>query len=240
MTNTLGYTSALAIYVVLQLLWTLIVRIFPEFIGGTLLKKVERNNSLQLEKFKDENNRQIEELKAKLDHFRDRGIRSNEKEFKAIAAAWGHFFDAYIATMQCAVAFNRHPDFRRLSDAEAKQYLGSEDLSERQREQIMGDSDRNRAYSRVVELNQINAAGLAIYNARNLIGKQAIFIPDNLLASFEANLKMLSEAQIQRSMEPHYGAHSELKGVEWILSNGENARAALLTAVRQRIFSHDK
>jgi hypothetical protein len=240
MTNFSNYAAILALYVALQLVWTLIIRTFPDFIGRALLKRVERKNSLELEKLKDENNQQIEELKVRLDHLRDRGVRSNEREFQAIAAAWDHFLDAYAATMQCAVSFNQHPDFQRLTDTDAKQYLDSSELSERQRDQVMSAADRNRAFSRCIEINQINAAGRAIYNARNLIGKQAIFIPDDLLASFEANMRKLSEAQIQRSMEPHYGAHSALKGVEWLVTNGEGERASLLTAIRQRIFSHER
>jgi hypothetical protein len=180
--------------------------------------------------------RQIEKLRAELALVGDRGIRSNEKEFQAITAAWEHFLDAYGATMECAIAFRRYPDFRKLSEMEVKQYLESTEITDRQREAVMTAADKNATFSRLVEINQIHAAGVAIYNARNLIGRQAIFIPDDLLALFEATMKKLSEAQIQRSMEPHYGAYSELKGVEWLVENGERERVSLLAAVRQRIL----
>ena len=218
MTSPWSYALILALYAALQLAWTLIIRTFPDFIGGALLKRVERNNSVQLEKLKDENNRQIEELRARLDHLRDRGIRSNEREFQAITAVWEHFLDAYAATMQCAVAFSQHPDFNRLSDPEAKQYLDSVDLSERQREKIMSATDKNSSYSRFVEINQITAAGLAIYNARILIGRQAIFIPDDLLAQ---GCSMLStEAPVGQGIES-----SESGGVS-VLTEGAGSVTA--------------
>ena len=192
----------------------------------------------RLEALKHDQNQKIEELRAGLALMGDRGIRSNEKEFQAISAAWEDFLDAYGATMQCAVAFIQHPDLQRLSEEELNQYLETNDLSDRQREEIMNAPNKNKAFSRLIEIKQINDAGLAIYKARNLIRKQAIFMPDSLLNDFEKMMKRLSAAQIQRSIEPHYGAYQQ-KEVEWLIVNGENERASLLAAVRQRIFRQD-
>jgi len=209
------------------------------FIGLAPTKLGEKFLNHHLERklatLRHDQNRQIEELRAKLAHLGDRGVRSNEKEFQAIAAAWEHFVDAYAATMLCAIAYSSHPDLGKLSDDETTRYLESSDLSEQQRARVMAASDRNKALARAVEMNQINAAGLAIYTARNLIGKQAIFIPDELLSAFELMMKNLSAAQIQRSIEPNYGAYG-LKHVEWLLTNGDAARQELLTTVRKRIF----
>ncbi|HUZ64535.1 MAG TPA: hypothetical protein VMU82_12615 [Acetobacteraceae bacterium] len=191
----------------------------------------------KLSALKHDQNEQIEKLKTKLAHLGDRGVRSNEREFRAIEAAWEHFLDAYGATMQCAIAYMQHPDFQGLSDIEARQYLESSDLSDRQRQAVMSEANRNKAFSRFIEINQISKAGLAIYNARNLIGKQAIFIPDDLLASFEAMMKRLSAAQIQRSIEPQYGA-SGLNDATWLITNGESERTSLLAAVRERISGY--
>jgi hypothetical protein len=190
----------------------------------------------RLAELRHDHSRQIEKLRAELALVGDRGIRSNEREFQAIAAAWEHFLDAHAATMECAIAFSRYPDFQKLSEVEIKQYVESAELTDRQREAVMTAADKNTTFSRLVEFNQISAAGMAIYNARKLIGRQAIFIPDDLLAAFEAKMMKLSEAQIQRSIEPHYGAYSELKSVEWLVKNGEHERALLLAAVRQHIF----
>jgi hypothetical protein len=141
------------------------------FIGLAPTKLGEKFLNHHLERklvtLRHDQNRQIEELRAKLAHLGDRGVRSNEKEFQAIAAAWEHFVDAYAATMLCAIAYSRHPDLRKLSDDETTRYLESSDLSEQQRARVMAASDRNGALASAVEMNQINAAGLAIYTARN-------------------------------------------------------------------------
>ncbi|HEY1935415.1 MAG TPA: hypothetical protein VGG99_25690 [Acetobacteraceae bacterium] len=184
-------------------------------------------------------NLQTEELRAKLAHVSDRGIRSNEKEFRAVTAAWEHIVDAYTATMRCAIAYSQFSDLRSLSDDETRRYLETCELSDQQREEIMKANDRAKALLRYTEVNQINAAGLAIFNAQRLIDKQAIFIPDELLASFEGMMKKLRAAQVQRAIEPHYGAYDG-KDVERLLLDGESERGALLKIVRQRIFRNGK
>ena len=69
----------------------------------------------ELEAFKHGLEAQIEQLRAKLAHLGDRGIRSNELEYKAIIIAWEQFADAYVATHNCVVSFISHPDFKQMS-----------------------------------------------------------------------------------------------------------------------------
>jgi hypothetical protein len=210
-------------------------KIFGHYLDRRLTA-LKHDQDLQIESLRHDHNQDIEELRAKLAHVGDRGIRSNEREFQAVTAAWEHFHDAYNATMLCAVAFKQYPDFQRMPDIEIEQYLQSTDLTDRQREMVMKADDKRATFSRLVDLNQINAAGRAIYEARNLIGRQAIFIPDDLFASFEAKMMMLSRAQIQRSMDTGYRASEH---VEFMIKNGQHERALLLAAIRQRIFSAD-
>src|SRR6185312_13827822 len=112
--------------------------------------------------FKHSLDTEIEQLKARLAHLGDRGVRSNQLEYAAIIAAWESFVDSNIATNQCAVAMISHADLSRMSDDEATMYLQSTEFSELQRQEIMTASDRNRAFVKTVELRQIAHAGNAI------------------------------------------------------------------------------
>jgi hypothetical protein len=59
----------------------------------------------QLASFKHGLEGQIEQLRARLAHFTDRGVRSNELEYKAIIVAWEHFVVAHMATYNCVIRF---------------------------------------------------------------------------------------------------------------------------------------
>jgi hypothetical protein len=148
---------------------------------------------------------QIEQLKARLAHFGDRGVRSNELEYAATIASWEHFVDAYIATYQCVISYLSHPDFSRMTDDEVRQYIKTTEFSEAQQEQMLGASDRNRMYSKITELRLIGKAGEAIFDARSVLRKQGIFIPKELEDEFENALKLFSEVQVHRSIQFQYG-----------------------------------
>jgi hypothetical protein len=96
--------------------------------------------------------------------------------------------------------------------------------------------DKNKAFRDFVNLNYISEAGVAIFNARSTLRKQAIFIPDDIQSVFSESLDPLSKAQIQRSMEPFYGAHSKLGGVDFLLTNSDKIFRDLLTPVRRRML----
>jgi hypothetical protein len=64
----MSYAGVLALYALLQIVWTLLIRTFPNFLGGILLKGVERRNAVAIERVKDELSRntqlEIERLRA--------------------------------------------------------------------------------------------------------------------------------------------------------------------------------
>jgi hypothetical protein len=195
----------------------------------------------QIAHLKADQDRQLEEFRSKLAHVGDRGVRSNEKEFQAVVAAWESFLVAYSATMQCAIAAKEYPNLDGLPEPDIRRYLETTDLSEMQREKVMeAGCAKNQTLARILDAKDIYAAGLAIQSARKVIGNQSIFIPDDLLALFNTTIQHLFDAYIQRYMEPNYGAFSDrMKSVENLIMTGERQRQALLNAVRARIFRHE-
>jgi hypothetical protein len=210
------------------------------FVGLAPTKLGERFLNHHLEKkladLRHDQNQQIEKLKEQLGHIGDRGIRSNEREFNAISAVWESFVDAYVSTQRCAIAYTEHPDLSRLSEEEVESFLTSTDLRDRQRKEVQEARDKNRAYSAAVNNNYISEAGKAIYDTRTLLRKQCIFVPEDLTRLIEFRLNKLSEAYVQRRMEPTYGAHSEIGAVEFLLTHGNTMFDELLAAVRLRLL----
>jgi hypothetical protein len=181
--------------------------------------------------------KQIEEIKAGLDHLRDRSTRSNQGEYNAVVAAWEHFTDAYIATQQCIVSFISHPDLNQMSAEDLDGYLETTPLSLQQKKQVAKASDKTRMYVKIVQLRYINAAGAAIYDARSILRKQGIFIPEELEAAFENALKSCSEAHVEQSMRFEFGrAGGDRDATGALVRDGVATSQTLKTAVRERIF----
>jgi Fe-S-cluster formation regulator IscX/YfhJ len=75
---------------------------------------------------KHEHSKDLEHLQSALDHLNDRGARSNEKEYQAIAAVWESFVEAFYATSDCVVQFMAYPDLNNFDEDELTEFLESE------------------------------------------------------------------------------------------------------------------
>lgn len=210
------------------------------FLGLAPTKLGEQFLNFHLERklaaLKHDQNQEIEQLKARLAHLGDRGTRSNEREFNAIATLWDKYVEAYVATLRCAIAFTSHPDLSNLSDEDVTNFLNSTELSDAQKAEVMKAADKNKAYSEFVNRNYIAEARVAIFDAHSTLRKEAIFIPDNIQNIFTQALDPLSKAQVQRSMEPYYGAHRNLVGVDFLITNSDKIFYDLLSPVRRRML----
>ncbi|MFM9862952.1 MAG: hypothetical protein ACKVRO_05040 [Micropepsaceae bacterium] len=181
----------------------------------------------------------IEELKSKLAHIGDRGIRSNEREYNAVIAAWESLNDAYDATSECIMSFVSHPDLERFSAEELTSFLNATDFSNLQKEEIRGLSPNNRngGFSRVVQARGINRAAERNLNAKRVLERQGIFLPNELKLAIKGAIGFCKEAQVQRYVEfQHDGSTLQMKAVEKFLSDGPAALEAVEDLVRTRVY----
>jgi len=191
----------------------------------------------KLENFKHHQEAEIEALKTKLGRIGDRGVRSNEREYAAVVAAWEAFVDAYIATNQCVMRFISHPDFSRMGEVDLTDYLETTELSGPQKKQLMQASDKNNMYAKIARHRLISQAGAAIYDARSILRKQGIFIPENLENSFEKALDILSKAQAHELVEANHGYFEDKQEtIGKLFSDGPKIFSDLKTDVRKQIF----
>ncbi len=212
---------------------------FLAFIGATSSKFGERflghHFDRKLADLKHDQNAQIEALRAELAHLSDRGRRSNEREFDAISAVWEKFVDAYLATTNCAIDFHQHPDLVRLSTDNLLDFLDETPLTDAQKKTIIEATDKNDRYRSFVTLRSINAAHKAIFDVRQLLRKNGIFVPDDLARAFQSAIEVLTKAEVQRYMEFSYKGPRDLTDVSFLLINGDKIFNELNVAVRNRL-----
>jgi hypothetical protein len=72
-----------------------------------------------------------------------RGRRANELEFDALNEVWRSFVDAWIKTQQAIVEFMKFPDLNQLSNSDLETFLETAELSQAQRKQVVGATDKN-------------------------------------------------------------------------------------------------
>jgi hypothetical protein len=210
------------------------------FLGITSTKIGERFLSHHLDRkltaFKHEHNKEIEGLKAQLAHLDDRGKRSNEREYNALTEIWEKFVDAYLSTQNCIHAFMEFPDLNKLSDVDLRTYLGTTDLSDTQRESVIRANDKVDVFSKTVRQRQIRKAGGDIFDARMLLRKKGVFVPDNISRLVQASLDVLLSAQVEQHMEIRHGFR-EGKSSLRLIQNGDKMFDELGAAMKTRLLA---
>ena len=69
----------------------------------------------RISELKHEQSKELGRLQAELDHMKDRGIRSNEREYQAITSVWESFVESFLATRRCIAQVMEYPDLNKLS-----------------------------------------------------------------------------------------------------------------------------
>jgi hypothetical protein len=171
-----------------------------------------------------------------LANLQDRGRRANELEFEALTKVWQSFVDAWIKTQQTIVEYMQFPDLNNLSDSDLETFLDSTELSEAQRKQVTNATDKNEMYSKIMRLRTNNRAAAAIYDGRQALRVNGIFITDDVAKSFSAAFAKLSAAQVERYLEFQHGRTIGFeKSLEALDTAGTGMIADLEALVRKNI-----
>jgi hypothetical protein len=157
-------------------------------------KWIEQRFGIRLEKFKSDQQKELEKLRHLLS---SRVSRIHEKEFEVLPRAWFLLHDAHGKACHCISRLRQYPDFARLPEPKFEEFLKNSRLSDSQREELRQAPNRLKSYSETlfwIELNDAESAQVAFHN---YLVENSIFMTDDLRARFGAVDKDLSDALIE-------------------------------------------
>ena len=180
--------------------------------------------------------RNVEELRAHLSHFTDRGKHSNEKEYQALIAAWESYVAAYNATCAIGGIWSRHPDLNQMGEDELDEYLEGSDIDPSGRRLIKKAEDKKAALDRVQTARILNHAQRLIWEAHNTIRKQSVFIPIEIEEKFVESLLTLNKVWAENYGNVDLFNPPLLDETGDFLKNRDQMKAALRDIVRERVL----
>ena len=213
---------------------TTFVFLLPSKLGERLVSQYFEERVADL---KHEQSKEMGKVQADLDHLKDRGTRSNEREYQAITQTWERFVEAFRATKAAIAQFIRHFDLGRMPEDDLKSFLDANEVPERSKTYILDAYDKNRAFSNYVRHKALNDAGSAIETVRDTLLKQSVFIPADLYQQFDAVVSRLHRAWVEQSMEdPYQNRGDQVDSMALIRSEGQSILETLRDAVRARLL----
>ena len=108
-------------------------------------------------------------------------IENQEKTTREVLdQVWRKFQEALGGVAAIYSGSVKYPNLNRMTEDELRQFLEETHLNEYQKTKVMEASDRNRFYSGILHIFQMERANESINNFHNELVNNKLFIPDDL------------------------------------------------------------
>jgi hypothetical protein len=212
--------QAVLLYVALQVLWTLLMKAFPGFVEGWLLRGIEHRNTLRVERLKDElardTQRALEQLKLENNASLDRAVKFQQREFDVLPEAWRLLTDAFTITRPVTLGVAMSPEIHKMTAEQLEYFLDKIPLADWQKNELRAASDPVRYYLDAISWHDLNRAQTACGEFHVYLSKNGIFIPPDVKTKFTELDDLLAAAIGERHAglrHPNTTQHFE-KGLE--------------------------
>jgi hypothetical protein len=230
----LGYLLAVALSGVGS--FTGFLALLPTKIGQ---KALDHHFDAKVAVLKHEHSKDLGRLQSDLDHLKDRGTRSNEAEYLALATVWEDFVEAYYATAHCVGKFRQQPDLEQFDDQGLIEFLTSEGFIGADAKRVIGASDKNTEFALSKRHRLIYGAGDKIDASTQLMLKKSVFIPAELTQHFQKCLLELNTVRMEQFIAyrgTHRGAPDISRSSALVGKEGEKMFLDLRNEVRRRLL----
>ena len=151
------------------------------FVGKRWL---EQQFAKQLERFKHEQQKEIELLRHTINSLFSRISKIHEKEFEVLPTAWKLLHEYNGAVFQIARATREYPDLDRMSEPEIAEFLKSWRLRDFQKEELRNASDKLKYYRDAIFWVELGDAKRAQAEFNNFLVENSIFFTKDLRTQF--------------------------------------------------------
>jgi hypothetical protein len=190
--------EAVLLYAALQVLWVLIIKAFPDFVAGWLLKGIELRNTLRVERLKDElthdTQRALEQLKLENSTSLDRAVKFHQREFDVLPEARRLLIDAFTITRPVTLGAAMSPDIKKMTTEQFEDFLDKIPLASWQKNELRAASDPVSYYLGAISWHDLNRAETACGEFHVYLLKNGIFIPPDIKTRFSELDDLLAAA----------------------------------------------
>ena len=138
-------------------------------------------------------NRNMEYVKANLESMIDKSVKVNEIQFKVIPDTWGKLYDAWIKMTLCNAVFDTN-SVTVMSQSAFEEYMRHLELEPYIIEELRHSTNRNNDLLRAINCSRIAKAKKAIFDFRDIINSNSIFIEKEIVESMHKLYNMLNAA----------------------------------------------
>jgi hypothetical protein len=191
----------------------------------------------RLAAYKHEQQKELEQLRYKINSLMDRTIKLHQREFEILPEAWAKLSDAFLSVASIVAGLQSYPDLNRLSEPHLAEVLSKSDLPSWKQDEIRAASDKTSAYTSELKWQRKNVARKEYFEFHDYLRKNGVFIREEMKSKFTELSQLIYMALIEHEMNlenPHDKTLREhsLK----LMKEGEDIRKVLEALVQGRLW----
>ena len=190
--------------------------------------------------------REIEDLKARIQRQFDRVTKLSQREFEVLPEVWKKIVDAFSATENAFMRIQRHIDLSRLPEPEVVAILNAVELPDSVQQAILTADgfEKNRLYGRALRLIEIGETRTKVADSVFTLARSGIFLPEAIHAELSDLVDLIWRTIVEVQLDAEErGSLAEIPFKERTMatfaSEGKARLAAAERLVRNRLQSAD-
>ncbi len=203
-------------------------------------KWIDNRFSESLQKYKHKQNKELEELKYKINSLFSRVTKIHDKEFEILPMSWGVLQEAIIALTKFTSVFKQYPDLDRMSNTQLDEFLDGSFLYDYQKNELKSENNKLQYYQDCVFFYEMNEARKAIVEFHTYIQKNRIFLSPDLKEKFKEIDDVMWSAYVDMEVG-HQAQENKMKREAWqtVKDKVEPIKNEIEDLVQQRLH-YDK
>jgi len=158
----------------------------------------------RLEKFKHDQNQEIERLRYRINALMDRTAKLHQHEFEVLPEVWDKLGITFAAASNFTSPMTSYPDLDRMGEAQYSEFLEASERFGWQRDELRQASERNDRYQRMIFWHRLHAVKMAHADFHNYFISKGIFIQHELKEKICAFSDMMYDAFREREADQEY------------------------------------
>lgn len=145
--------------------------------------------------------KKLEAAKAEIGLLAARRMKLPDREYIVFPEVWAKLNKAVGTLGAAIISFRQFPDFNRQTQEERDVWLARSDMSDEERDYFARESDKIRAYSRILDFRALRDAGQAFNDFRECFHANRIFISPAIKSKLDEIDDLIKESWIAKKMD---------------------------------------
>jgi hypothetical protein len=148
-------------------------------------KWLDNNFAKRLEAYKHQQQRELEQLRFRINALFDRVTKLHQREFQLLPDAWALLFDALLEMKAFVSSFQTHPDLDKMKPSQFAEFVEACPLATWEKDELKSSGNKTKYYQDHIFWHQYRTASKASNDSHTFLRKNGIFIERTLKERFQ-------------------------------------------------------